>query len=171
MQFSVGIEYTLHSLFYILDLPKGTSIGIKELAQLHQVSETYLSKIFTKLRKQDIVRSVPGVKGGYELAREPENISFWDVVEAVEGSSHMFQCKEIRQNNQLFNEQHLVYKKIDSVSCKDEGPCLIKVVMWEAEEQMRNYLRDKNLLWLKEEVYKEFSNEKKAKIEEWLKNR
>ncbi|WP_024621551.1 RrF2 family transcriptional regulator [Metaclostridioides mangenotii] len=166
MQFSIGIEYALHSLFYILDLPKGTSIGIKELANLHQVSETYLSKIFTKLRKQGIVRSVPGVKGGYELAKEPENISFWDVVEAVEGTSYLFQCKEIRKNNQLFNEEQK-----DSNSCNNGDPCLIKVVMWEAEEQMRNYLRKKNLLWLRDEVYSDFSKDKKEKINTWIKNR
>jgi len=28
---------------------------------------------------------MPGVNGGYELARIPESITFWNIVEAVEG--------------------------------------------------------------------------------------
>ena len=69
MQLSVGVEYALHSLFFLQGLPQGKVIGIKELSALHGISETYLSKVFTRLRKSGIVRSVPGVKGGYELAR------------------------------------------------------------------------------------------------------
>ena len=160
MQFSVGVEYALHSLFYILDLPNGKVVGIKELSLLHQVSETYLSKVFTKLRKQGIVRSVTGVNGGYELARKPEDITFWDIVEAVEGSSYLFQCGEIRQKNRLFEDE---YKEEGASEC----PCLIKVVMWEAEDQMRKYLRNKDLRWLQKEVYKDFSKEKKEKIKGW----
>ena len=69
MQFSVGIEYAFHSLFYMVDLPDGKTVGIKQIAELNSISETYLSKTFSKLRKVGIVRSIPGVKGGYELAR------------------------------------------------------------------------------------------------------
>ena len=51
MQLSQGVEYAFHSLFYMVDMPVGSTIGIKELAELNKLSETYLSKIFTKLRK------------------------------------------------------------------------------------------------------------------------
>lgn len=158
MQLSQGVEYAFHSLFYMIDMPVGTTIGIKELAELNKLSETYLSKIFTKLRKAGIVRSIQGVKGGYELAGRPENISFWDIVEAIEGPSYMFQCAEIRQNNILNG---------GSEDCGCSKPCLIKVVMHEAEEQMRLYLSGKSLAWLKDEVYKEFSDEKKHSIAKW----
>jgi len=163
MQFSIGVEYALHSLFYILDLPMGKVVGIKELSALHGISETYLSKVFTKLRKAGIVRSLSGVKGGYELARSPADITFWDVVEAVEGSSYIFQCAEIRQNNILLKCEDT---PINTIQC----PCLIKVVMSEAEDQMRNYLRTKSLKWLQTEVYKDFSENRKEAISQWLKN-
>ena len=57
MQLSQGVEYAFHSLFYMVDMPVGSTIGIKELAELNKLSETYLSKIFTKLRKAGIRRS------------------------------------------------------------------------------------------------------------------
>lgn len=159
MQFSVGVEYAFHSLFYLIGLPKGKIVGIKELARLNQLTETYLSKIFTKLGKAGIVRSIPGVKGGYELAREPRSISFWDVIEAVEGPSHFFHCAEIRRNN-IFVKNPGIF----SAKC----PCLIKVVIEEGEEQMRNYLRKKSLAWLQKTVAKDFSEERKQAISHWL---
>ena len=78
MQFSIGVEYAMHCLLYMVDIPSGKSVGVKELAKYQGVSETYLSKIFTKLRKSGITKSTPGVKGGYELARPADNICFWD---------------------------------------------------------------------------------------------
>ena len=145
MQFSVGVEYGLHCLLYMVDLPKGKTIGIKELAKFQGVSESYLSKVFTKLKKYGVIRSIPGVKGGYELAKDPHKISFWHVVEAIEGSSSMFQCAEIRQNSILLDKDNLP----DSYT---KCPCLIKVVMNEAEEQMKNYLSNKTIGWLHGEV-------------------
>lgn len=162
MQFSIGVEYALHSLFYMVDLPLGKAIGVKELAIFQGISETYLSKIFTKLRKSGIVRAMPGVNGGYELARNAENISFWDIVEAVEGASPIFQCAEIRQNNILLDK--------NTLSSFEKCPCLIKVVMLEAEEKMRRYLAEKSLAWLNEEAKKEFTEDKKKAIDDWLKN-
>ena len=99
MQFSVGVEYAFHSLFYLVDLPPGKTVAIREIAKLNGIAETYLSKVFSKLRRAGIVRSVPGVKGGYELAKDAEEISFWDIVEAIEGPSLLFRCAEIRKKN------------------------------------------------------------------------
>lgn len=159
MQFSVGVEYAFHSLFYMVDLPKEKTIGIREIAGLHGITETYLSKIFAKLRKAGIVRSVPGVKGGYELARSASAISFWDIIEAVEGPAHLFHCDELRKKN-IFVADPKVY----TPKC----PCLIKVVIQEAEELMRVRLRKKSLRWLYSQAYNSFSADRKAAIAGWL---
>ena len=145
LQFSVGVEYALHCLLHMINLPSGKTIGIKELATYQGVSETYLSKVYTKLRKSGIVKSIPGVNGGYELARRPDDITFWDVIEAIEGTSPMFQCAEIRQNEILLDKNNLP-------DTHTKCPCLIKVVMLEAEEQMRQFLRNKTLAWLHNQV-------------------
>jgi Rrf2 family protein len=162
MQYSIGVEYSLHCLVYLTDLPSGSSIGIKELAKFQGVSQTYLSKIFTKLSKDGIVRSIPGVKGGYQLARKPENITFWDVVKSIEGSTTMFQCAEIRQSCILLNSEELP----TWMTCES---CTIKSVMLQAENKMRDFLSQKNLAWLskalKEKIPLEFQNQ----TEEWFK--
>lgn len=161
MQFSVGVEYALHCLLYMVDLPAGKLIGTRELATFQGVSETYLSKVYTKLRKAGVVKSIPGVNGGYELARAPEDITFWDVVEAIEGASPLFQCSDIRKNNILLDKNNLP----DAIT---KCPCLIRVVMLEAEEQMRSYLQNKTLGWLHEQVYSKLSEEQKQVFQQWF---
>ncbi len=159
MQFSVGVEYAFHSLFYMVEIPEGKTIGIRQLAELNKITETYLSKVFAKLRKAGIVRSIPGVNGGYELARPPEDISFWDVIDAIEGPSFFFQCVEIRKKN-IFVEDPSIFT--------DKCPCLIKVVIHEAEKMLRNQLRSKSLRWLYDQASIDFTEERKEAVTKWI---
>lgn len=149
MQYSVGVEYALHCLVYLIDNPEDSPIGIKELSFFQGVSDTYLSKIFSKLSKAGIVSSVPGVKGGFKLAKSPEEISFWDVIEAVEGSKPIFQCKNIKDNGYLYREK----------GCTPSATCTINLVMLSAEEKMHEYLRSKTLSWLNKELATVLPNE------------
>ena len=161
MQFSVGVEYALHCLLYLTEMPAGRTVGIRDLAVYQGVSETYLSKVFTKLKKSGIVKSIPGVNGGYELIRSPESISFWDVVEAIEGTAPLFQCAEIRKKEILLDKNNLpdAYTK---------SPCLIKVVMLEAEDQMKQYLKQKNLKWLRDQVNEKIPEAHAKATMEWF---
>jgi len=161
VQFGVGVEYAFHSLFYMVDLPPHKTIGIKDIAKLNGITETYLSKVFSRLRKAGIVRSVPGARGGYELARPSEEISFWDVIEAIEGPAPFFRCAELRKKN-IFVDDLSVF----SSSC----PCLIKVVIQDAEELMRDALRAKSLSWLHETVCRDFPADRRKAIAEWSRN-
>jgi len=142
MQYSVGVEYALHCLVYLIDNPEDSPIGIKDLSSFQGVSDTYLSKIFSKLSKAGIVSSVPGVKGGFKLSKSPEEISFWDVIEAIEGPKPIFQCKNIKDNGYLYREK----------GCTPSSSCTINLVMLSAEEKMHEYLRGKTLSWLNKEL-------------------
>ena len=163
MQFSIGVEYALHCLLYMVDVPAGKSVGIKDLAMYQGVSETYLSKVFTKLKKAGLVKSIPGVNGGYELAHAPEAISFWNIIEAVEGTSSFFQCVEVRQREVLLDKENLP----DSYT---KCPCLIKVVMLEAEERMKEYLEGKTLGWLHAQVANKIPADHSEATKEWFRN-
>lgn len=94
------------------------------------------------------------------MARPAEDVSFWDIIEAIEGPSFFFQCAEIRKKN-IFVDDPSVFT--------DECPCLMKVVIQEAEEGFRNSLRSKSLRWLHDRVKKDFSEEKKSAISAWVK--
>ncbi|MGO4373152.1 Rrf2 family transcriptional regulator [Paenibacillus sp. MCAF20] len=163
MQYSIGVEYGLHCLVYLIDIPPDATIGIKELSAFQGVSETYLSKIFGKLTKSGIVSSVPGAKGGYKLAKSPSEISFWDVVEAIEGVTPIFQCKNIKNNSYLCRDE-------DYAACSLASPCVINLAMLEAEESMRNVLRNKSLLWLNEELDRVLTPQSRKQTREYFAN-
>lgn len=158
MQYSIGVEYALHCLVYLIDNTEDSSIGIKELSTFQGISETYLSKIFSKLSKKGIVSSVPGVKGGYKLAKSPEEISFWDVIEAVEGPKPIFQCKNIKDNGYLYREN----------ICSPGTSCTINLVMLSAEEKMRDFLRSKTLSWLNEELDRVLPNQTREETRKYF---
>ena len=143
VQYSVGVEYALHSLLLLIHVPDGTSLGIRDIATYTGVGEGYLSKTFTKLTKAGLVRSMPGVKGGYQLARASEQISLWEVVEAIEGPTPMFRCAEVRRQCVLYQGQEIP----EYVRC---SPCSINTLMLEAEQQMRSYLQARTLAGLQQ---------------------
>lgn len=163
MQYSIGVEYALHCLTYFVHVPKNRSIGINEIAEYQGVSETYLSKIFTKLKKAGIVSSTPGVKGGYALARKPEFITFWDVVEAIEGSSPLFQCTEIRRKTAIL-------PGLDLSESAWHSPCSIHAIMLEAESKMRDFLKSKTLAELTESLQKKLPLEQQEATRQWFRN-
>lgn len=161
MTYSIGVEYALHCLIYLIDPPDGKAIGIKDLSAYQGVSESYLSKFFTKLKKAGIVDSIPGVKGGYKLSKKPKDITFWDVVEAIEGDQHIFNCCEIRKQEAIFKGG-----EVPESHCKQ--PCTIKKVMWEAEDKMRAHLQSYTLDWLNSEVGGKVSPEYLCEVQNWF---
>lgn len=49
------------------------------------MSPQFLESLFVTLRRGGVLQSQRGVKGGYSLARAPEQISVLEVVELLEG--------------------------------------------------------------------------------------
>jgi len=151
----------MHCLLYMIDMPQGKTVGIKDLATYQGFSVTYLSKVYSKLQKACMVSSVPRVNGGCALARNPEDITFRDVVKAVEGKAPLFQCVEIRQKKILLDMSNLteLYTK---------RPCLIKSVMLEVEDQMNIYLNKKTLIWSHSQVQEKIPEEYAKETIEWF---
>jgi Rrf2 family protein len=58
---------------------------LRDIAAAIDAPEAFLSKIFQSLRASGIVRSHRGTARGYGLAREPAEISLYDVIVATEG--------------------------------------------------------------------------------------
>lgn len=143
LQFSKSTDYALHALIHLALQRKGSTIGIKELAVTLGVSESYLSKIMSKLRQDGIVRAVPGVKGGYELARSAEEITFLEVIQAIEGRQRMFECSN------LDSQQHqLLVEKRDAERIRNgarSSECLVKKVMDGAEQHFHLYLQEQTI--------------------------
>jgi Rrf2 family protein len=157
-----NVEYALHSLVYFVGNPKGSTITIHDLSRFQNISETYLAKAFTKLKKAGIVKSNIGVKGGFSLGRSPEEITFLDVVLAVEGEISFFECNGIRENCILVDPNNSPWVKGEY--------CTIHKVMIETENKIKDALRQKNLQWLFETIRKESKSGLLDKSKIWFDN-
>ena len=88
--------------------------GTGELAQIEHLAETeavpanFLAQILLSLRDHGLISSRRGNRGGYVLARPPEEISLYDILMAVEGQclqlSGNFQGRSGRRLKQVWEE-------------------------------------------------------------------
>jgi len=85
LRISRKIDYGLRAMIYLASIPAETVVPFREIARQMDVPEDFLAKILKTLVDQALVRSTRGPHGGYELARPSSEISFLDVIEAVEG--------------------------------------------------------------------------------------
>ena len=65
---------------------------LREIAEKEQLSEQYLEQLFRELKKGELVVSHRGARGGYVLARPPEEINVAQVLTVLEGSLAPMQC-------------------------------------------------------------------------------
>lgn len=126
--YGASVEYALHTLLWLIaEQPQRAST--RDLAEMQGLPAAMLAKIMPKLEKAGIVSSTGGITGGYALATQIADITVLDVVDAVEGSHKLFDCKEVRRGCVLFDGSPPKW----AVS----GVCRIHAVMLRAEKQMR----------------------------------
>ena len=63
-----------------------------EIAEDYGISVTLMAKVLQKLAKQDLVIAKHGSSGGYQLAKEPSQISALDVITAIDGPVLITSC-------------------------------------------------------------------------------
>jgi Rrf2 family protein len=89
VELSSRLEYALVALLEISKhRDRGTPLKVNEIAASQSLPERYLDQIFTALKRQGIISSQRGMKGGYLLAKELWEISLLDVVIAIEGGGN-----------------------------------------------------------------------------------
>jgi Rrf2 family transcriptional regulator, cysteine metabolism repressor len=67
-------------------------VSLRELAKRQGISIKYMEQIIPLLKTSGLVRSVRGARGGYVLARAPQEIPLRDIVHALEGSWSLVDC-------------------------------------------------------------------------------
>jgi Rrf2 family protein len=142
---SGGVEWALHCCV-VLTSVEGP-VPAARLAQLHDVSPTYLAKQLQALSRAGLVRSVQGKSGGYVLTRSPASNTVLDVVEAIEGPDPAFVCTEIRQRGPMATPPESF-----------TAPCAIARAMAAAESARRNVLRSVTIAGLASDVESDYGD-------------
>ena len=97
MRMSEGVEWGLHCCLLLAWLDTDEPVPTAQLAAWFELPPAYLNKRLQDLVRAGVLTSTPGARGGFRLARRPEQITLMDVVAAVEGREDVFRCTEIRQ--------------------------------------------------------------------------
>ena len=94
MKISVKVDYACRVMAELARLHgSGELAQIEHLAQTEAVPANFLAQILGDLREHGLITSRRGNRGGYALARAPEEISLHDILLAVEG-----QCLQLSGN-------------------------------------------------------------------------
>jgi Rrf2 family protein len=89
--FSQTVEYALRAMAYLAD-HAGKSQPNPSIAEATKVPSAYLAKVLRQLVQGRLLKGQRGPNGGFTLACSPEDITIWDVVEAVEPIRRIKTC-------------------------------------------------------------------------------
>ena len=84
-------EYALRAVAALASHPAEPMVT-QRLAELTRVPAGYLSKVLQALGRAGLVRSTRGLHGGFVLVRKAEELSVYDVVQAVDPLQRIRTC-------------------------------------------------------------------------------
>ncbi len=92
MRLSTKGRYAVTAMMDIALHEKQGPVTLAEISQCQGISLSYLEQLFSKLRKQGLVKGVRGPGGGYTLARPSGDISIADIIQSVDEKLDMTKC-------------------------------------------------------------------------------
>ncbi len=94
MRLSRKSDYALRAVRHLANLPTGKLGSINSISEAESVPREFLAKILKDLTRAGLLMSYQGVPGGYRLAHQPKDVTFLDVIEAIDGPIHLNLCTE-----------------------------------------------------------------------------
>lgn len=101
-------------------------VNVNTIAELTSSSRHHVAKVFQRLVKENFITSNRGPSGGFSLKMKPEEISFLDIYEAIEGKIEITKCP------------------LDKPLCPFDK-CIFKNVIKDLTLDFRNYMEAQTL--------------------------
>ena len=89
--FSQTVEYALRAVTYLAQNCE-TACTTEQIAKATNVPQAYLAKVLQSLLRSGITQSQRGIKGGIRLARGADELTLYDVVQAVDPIKRIEHC-------------------------------------------------------------------------------
>lgn len=124
MHITLETDYAIRIIVFLLQANK--RIDARNISEGTEVTLRFALKILRKLVGAGLVNSFKGIKGGYEIAKKPEEISLYDIIEIIEGNCYLNRCLD------------------DTIGCNRgcEGVCKVHKAFGSISEHMKNQLSD-----------------------------
>ena len=94
MKLTTKGRYAVMALADLARFDNGSPISLRDISLRQGISLLYLEQIFSKLKKDNIVKSIRGVNGGYILTKNPNEIKLSNIFSAVHEEVKTVQCKK-----------------------------------------------------------------------------
>lgn len=154
MHMKPGVEQSVYAILLLNMLPDKAVLPGEAISQQLGTSPTYFQKLLRKLVSAGLITSVPGVKGGFKLNKKPEDISVFDIYEAIEGQQALYSSSGVLGDLLELEEP--------------ERCCLLTDLMFDAENAWRLRMEQETIALLSEKMHEQRFQEKTRKLTEWL---
>jgi Rrf2 family protein len=126
MIFSSKAEYGVRLMVELGRQTPEQPTSLKAIADAEGLPLAYLEQVVARLRRADLVMSARGAHGGYWLARDPTDITMYDVVGALEGPIAPMECFVHDQMERIVCSH--MPPQGGEVSGAGAGPCATKLL-------------------------------------------
>jgi len=130
MRVTTWTEYSLIISLHLARRGGAQPIAARDISESERLPGDYVEQILLRLRRAGLVESVRGARGGYRLARSPEEISVHDVMAACD--------------HQIF-EVNCDTHRVDAERCGTGSQCSIRPVWYALRERVDDLLRGVSL--------------------------
>jgi Rrf2 family protein len=137
MQITRQADYAMRAVAYLSNLGPEQRAATSQIAEDQQIPPSFLAKIVSQLSVAGLLQTSRGARGGVSLARTPEEISFLEVVEAIDGPILINECVA------------------DGGSCTFGDTCQLRPVFCDAQADLVNRLDSTSFLTVVETNGKE----------------
>lgn len=124
VQVSEAVSLAFHGLGLLVS--RGGRLSVREMAEEIGVSEAHMAKVFQRLSKGGLVHSSRGPGGGFILAKDPGEITLYEVYRLIEGEPSIEPCL------------------LSCEKCPFEN-CLFEGLLGKIKREFVDYLRGKRL--------------------------
>ena len=129
MKLSSKGRYAVMALADLAKFDPNEPVSLRDISLRQGISLVYLEQLFSRLKKNNIVKSVRGIKGGYVLSKEASSIKISDILFAVDEKVKTIGC-----------EKH------SKKGCNGKTAKCITHDLWdELEEYINNFFEKKSL--------------------------
>lgn len=127
MKFSTRARYGMRAMLDLAVNGEGELVLLKEIAERQGISKRYLEHMMTLLRNKGLVVAERGARGGYRLARRPEEIRLDEIFTALEGEIAPVECVR------------------DASICDRAGGCVVRDLWCDMTRAMKGVLAGETL--------------------------
>lgn len=97
-------------------------VTAKEMSEKLELSFEFLAKTLQHLKREGLVNTIQGMKGGYELNVDPNNTSLMTIISTLEKHPEIVECSDEDHNNcdrkefcTIRHPMMVLQKKIDEI--------------------------------------------------------